>query len=150
MIAVIQRVRSARVSLSQDPTKNNSIGSGLVILLGVGDDDNQQDEAKLVTKIAKLRILSDEADKMDLTIIEKKQEILVISQFTLLANLAGGNRPSFIKAANPQTAKEYYEKFIADLVAAGIPTKQGFFGQYMIIDIVLDGPVTIVLDSKKL
>ncbi len=150
MIAVVQRVKSAKVGLNDHPDQSSSIGPGLIVLLGVGSDDTETDVSKLTSKLLKLRILSDKADKMNLSILEKRQEVMVISQFTLIADLKGGNRPSFIKAAPPEVAKKYYEKFISDLVAAGIPTKQGFFGGYMIIDLVLDGPVTIVLDSKKL
>lgn len=150
MIAVIQRVKSAKVSLNHNPKEANSIGPGLAILLGVSDTDTSADVTKLSKKLLKLRILSDEADKMNLSILAKKQEIMVISQFTLMADLSGGNRPSFIKAAPPETAKEFYQQFIEEFKTAGVPTKHGFFGEYMIIDLVLDGPVTITLDSTHI
>lgn len=150
MIAVIQRVKRAKVSLNNKPEKYSSIDAGLAILLGVAEGDTVEDITKLTTKISKLRILSDDSDKMNLSILDKAQEVLVISQFTLLADLSGGNRPSFIKAAHPELAKDYYEKFVSNLNSLSIKTKNGFFGEYMIIDLTLDGPVTIVLDSKKI
>lgn len=150
MIAVTQRVKSAKVSLNHNPEEANSIGPGLAILLGVADTDTPEDVAKLTKKLLKLRVLSDEADKMNLSILEKRQEIIVISQFTLLADLSGGNRPSFIKAAPPEIAKRLYQQFIEELLTAGVQTKPGYFGEYMIIDLVLDGPVTITLDSRQI
>lgn len=150
MIAVIQRVKSARVSLSQDSAKNSSIGPGLVVLLGVGGDDSEMDVNIIATKLAKLRIFADDNQKMNLDIVTVRGELSLISQFTLLADTTGGNRPSFIKAAPPELARDLYEKLARNLSARSVPVKTGFFGEYMTIEAVLDGPVTLYLNSKEL
>lgn len=150
MIALIQRVSFATVYPKEKPTQKNSIGPGMVVLLGVAADDTVADMEKIAGKLAKLRIFADEANKMNLDIASVHQEILLISQFTLLADVKGGNRPSFIKAAEPQLAKDLYENLAAKLATQIQKVKTGFFGEYMIIETALDGPITIILDSKSL
>lgn len=150
MIALVQRISRASVSVKNDPSRTNSVGLGLIVLLGVGEDDTDVDLKKLATKLAKLRVFADEASKMNLDIISAKGELLLVSQFTLLADVSGGNRPSFIKAAEPKLARELYKQLAQNLTTAGIPVKTGFFGESMEIKATIDGPVTIYLDSKKL
>ena len=150
MIALVQRVSQATVIVKTEPERKNSIGSGMVVLLGVGRDDTEVDLNKIAAKLLKLRIFADENDKMNLDISSAKGELLLISQFTLLADTTDGNRPSLIKAADPQLARDLYQKLAQKLSQAGIPVKTGFFGDYMQIETILDGPVTIYLDSKDL
>ena len=150
MIALVQRVSQATVIVKTEPERKNSIGSGMIVLLGVSRDDTEADLNKIAAKLLKLRIFADENGKMNLDISAAKGELLFISQFTLLADVTGGNRPSFIKAAQPKMARELYEKLAETLAHGGIPVKTGFFGDYMQIETVLDGPVTLYLDSKKL
>lgn len=146
MKIVIQRVSKASVSV--DNTVVGSIGHGLFILLGIHTDDTQKDVEYLVQKIAKLRVMSDEDDKMNLTVKDKNAQILLVSQFTLYADTKGGNRPSFIQAARPEIAKPLYEKFIQGLKDQGLSVETGSFGNYMKIGVELDGPVTIIIDSR--
>ena len=150
MIALVQRVSQATVIVKTEPERKNSIGSGMVVLLGISRDDTKADLDKIAAKLIKLRIFADENDKMNLDISSAKGELLLISQFTLLADVTGGNRPSFIKAADPQLARDLYQKLAQKLSQAGIPVKTGLFGDYMQIETILDGPVTIYLDSKDL
>lgn len=150
MIALVQRVAKASIYSADNPDRTETIGQGLLVLLGVGRDDGQTDLDKIAAKLVKLRIFADENGKMNLDISAAKGELLLVSQFTLLADTTGGNRPSFIPAADPEPAKEFYQKLARLLSQAGIVVKTGFFGEYMTIDAVLDGPVTIYLDSKKL
>ena len=150
MIVLVQRVSQATVVVKTEPERKNSIGSGMVVLLGVGRDDTEVDLNKIAAKLLKLRIFADENGKMNLDISSAKGELLLISQFTLLADTTDGNRPSFIKAADPQLARDLYQKLAQKLSQAGIPVKTGFFGDYMQIETILDGPVTIYLDSKDL
>ncbi len=147
MRLVIQRVNSASVSVGNK--KISEISRGLFILLGVQNGDTKKDVDFLASKLVKLRIMSDKADKMNLSIAEKHSEVLVVSQFTLLADTRKGNRPSFIKAANPDLARDLYNYFVSSLIEKGIKTQTGRFGEYMTIICSLDGPVTIVLDSKN-
>lgn len=146
MIAVIQRVSQAHVTVEGKIVSR--IGQGLVILLGVFQNDGDADAAFLADKIAGLRIFGDEHQKMNLSIKDVGGAALVISQFTLCGDWRKGRRPSFISAADPQTGRRLYEKFIADLKIAGVPTEQGVFGAMMAVNLVNDGPVTFVLDSK--
>lgn len=120
------------------------------MLLGVADGDTPSDIDKMVSKISKLRVFSDDQGKMNLSLLDVTGSILLISQFTLLANISDGNRPSFIKAAAPDIANSYYELVGEKLSALGIPVKTGFFGKNMIVSIENDGPVTIIIDSNKL
>ena len=146
MIAVIQRVSQAHVTVEGKIVSR--IGQGLVILLGVFQNDGDADAAFLADKIAGLRIFGDEHQKMNLSIKDVGGAALVISQFTLCGDWRKGRRPSFISAADPQTGRRLYEKFIAELKIAGVPTEQGIFGAMMAVSLVNDGPVTFVLDSK--
>jgi len=146
MIAVIQRVSQAHVTVEGKIISR--IGQGLVILLGVFQNDSDAEAAFLADKIAGLRIFGDERQKMNLSIKDVGGAALVISQFTLCGDWRKGRRPSFISAADPETGRRLYEKFIADLKIAGVPTEQGIFGAMMAVNLVNDGPVTFVLDSK--
>lgn len=149
MIVVIQRVSSAKVK-SVETGKENKIDSGMCVLLGIAQDDTKEDLQKIIKKLANLRIFKDKNNKMNLSPKEASAEIMIISQFTLLANSKKGNRPSFIKAAKPDKAEAMYKEGISILKETGLVVKTGFFGHYMEIDLKLDGPVTINLDSNKL
>lgn len=143
MKLVIQRVSNARISVNKEIV--GEIGKGLFILLGVGKDDTQNEVDAMVEKVCKLRIMSDENDKMNLSIMDTTKSILVVSQFTLFADTSKGNRPSFIKAGSPEHAKKLYKLFIDKLKNKGANVSTGKFGAYMDIDALLDGPVTILL-----
>ena len=147
MIAIIQRVSKSSVSV--DGELVSSINRGINILLGIVEDDSLEDIEKLVKKIIKLRIFSDECGKMNLSILDIEGEALVISQFTLAANVKKGNRPSFSQAKKPSEAKELYLEFIKRL-SEYIEVKSGIFGANMSVEIINDGPVTFILDSNKL
>jgi len=148
MRAVIQRVSSAKVI--SDGVMTGVIQKGLVILLGIGHDDQQQDAEWLADKIWQLRIFQDAEDKMNLALNDVDGRLLVISQFTLHASTKKGNRPSFIAAARPETAIPLYEYFIQYLeVKTGHKVETGIFGADMKVDLVNDGPVTIIMDSKN-
>jgi D-tyrosyl-tRNA(Tyr) deacylase len=144
MKVVAQRVRSAEVSV--DGKIVGSIGMGMLLLVGVGKDDTEGDAERLADKIAKLRIFEDADGKMNLDLTQIEGEILSISQFTLLADLKKGNRPSFINAAAPEMADRIYQSFNAQLVARGFTVATGIFGADMTITSVAIGPVTIILD----
>lgn len=150
MVAFLQRVSSASVSPKSNPEKINRIGPGLCILLGIAATDSEHDVQKLVEKIVKIRLFSDDSGKMNLDIRKLGQEVLLISQFTLVARVKGQNRPSFIQAATGNIAEDLYQKVAEGLRQKGIRAKTGFFGKDMKIDLKLDGPVTIILDSQKL
>lgn len=148
MIAVLQRVSKASVSV--DGAVVGKCGKGLAILLGVAEGDSDNDAKVLAEKISKLRIFTDENDKMNLSVMDVDGEALVISNFTLLANYAHGNRPDYMSAANPQEANRLYEYF-CDLLSQKLKSVQkGVFGADMAVEISNDGPVTIVMDSKIL
>ena len=125
------------------------IGQGLLIYLGIGDDDGTEDIEYLSTKIGNLRIFPDENNAMNLSIREIEGSALVISQFTLLGDVRRGRRPSFAKSMRPEEASRFYESFITCLSELGIPCGRGEFGAMMQIQSVNNGPVTILLDSKK-
>ena len=147
MRAVIQRVSSASVSIGG--TVKSAIGAGLLILLGVGHEDGQEDIDWLVKKTAGLRIFPDEAGVMNRSIVDVGGNALVVSQFTLMASTKKGNRPSYIGAAGHQRAVPLYEQFCAALSAAiGRPVGTGEFGADMQVALVNDGPVTICIDTK--
>lgn len=147
MIAVIQRVKKASVAV---PRKTNTIGAGLLILIGVRDGDTPADARLLAEKTRKLRIMPDSDNKMNLTISQTDSELLVISQFTLLGDVSKGNRPSFAHAAAPETAQELYHLYIDHMKEAGIPISTGFFGENMQVTLINDGPTTIILDTQTL
>lgn len=147
MRALIQRVSSASVTIEQNII--SSIPTGLLIFLGIEDDDTHEDVRWLAGKISKLRIFPDEQGKMNASIIDICGRLLVVSQFTLHASTRKGNRPSFIKAARPDIATPLYELFLSHLKQeVGQPIESGIFGADMQVTLVNDGPVTIWIDSK--
>lgn len=149
MVALVQRVSSAKVT-SLENQKSNSIGTGMCVLLGAAETDQKNDLKKITKKLSALRIFKDQQGKMNLSPQQTQAEVLLISQFTLLANSKKGNRPSFIKAARPEKAEKLYQQLADALKENGLKVKTGFFGHYMNIDLKLDGPVTIILDSNNL
>lgn len=148
MFAVLQRVRSASVVADGEPS--GDIGFGLYILLGVENNDNEEDALLLADKISKLRIFSDEAGKMNLSVNDVNGECLVVSNFTLNANYAHGNRPDYLNGAKPDDANRLYEHFKSLLASRVRRVESGVFGADMISKLVTDGPVTIVMHSEKL
>ncbi|MEK7100304.1 MAG: D-aminoacyl-tRNA deacylase [Patescibacteria group bacterium] len=147
MKIVIQRVKSAKVTREEDKKVVGESGQGLFILFGIKKGDTTKQVDELVNKIVKLRIMSDENEKMNLSVVDTKSEILLVSQFTLYANTKDGNRPSFIDAEEPQKAKILYEHMINKLKETRLNIQTGSFGDYMKIQTELDGPVTIVLEN---
>lgn len=148
MRVIIQRVKEASVKVNGNSF--NSISQGLLVFLGIEESDSQEDIEWLVSKIIRLRIFSDDKDKMNLSVNDIKGEILVVSQFTLHASTRKGNRPSFIKAAKPEVAIPLYEEFINKLKSVFNGTlNTGEFGADMEIFLINDGPVTIFIDSKS-
>jgi D-aminoacyl-tRNA deacylase len=139
--AVCQRVSEARVRVGGEVVEE--IGPGLCVLLGVARGDVET--ARLAAKIARLRIFPDEQGRFDRSVLDTGGAALVVSQFTLLADTSKGNRPSFSEAAAPEEAEPVYERFCADLEALGVPVARGVFGAAMAVELVNDGPVTIVL-----
>jgi len=145
---VIQRVSQSRIKVSNKII--SEIKLGFLILLGIEKSDSKEDINWLVNKISNLRVFSDNELKMNLSIKEIKGEIIVVSQFTLHAKTKKGNRPSYIKAANPEQAEPLYEEFISQLKnESAVNVQSGVFGANMQVDIVNDGPVTIIIDSKN-
>jgi len=148
MRAVVQRVGSSSVSVEGKIV--GSIGAGLNVLLGIGTDDDFEDIKYLADKIINLRIFEDEDEKMNLSLIDTGGEVLVISQFTLQGDCRKGRRPSFIKAARPKEALELYNKFIKYIEDEySLSVESGTFQQHMSVEINNDGPVTLLVDSKK-
>ena len=147
MRVLIQRVSEASVNIDQE--EHSRISKGLLILVGIENDDNDEDIAYLCKKIINLRIFDDKNGVMNESVIQIKGEIMIISQFTLQANTKKGNRPSYIKAAKPDIAIPMYEKFCKELeLHSGIDIKTGIFGADMKVSLANDGPVTIWVDSK--
>ncbi len=146
MKIVIQRVSQASVSI--DGEIAGAINQGLLLLVGVGPDDRAEDRAYAVRKIANMRIFSDEAGKMNLSVQDIKGSILSISQFTLFADTKKGNRPAFTGAAQPDMASQFYDDFNQEL-AQYVPVEKGVFGADMQVQLINDGPVTIILDTKN-
>ena len=149
MKLVVQRVKRASVTVVDQDKVVGKIGNGLFILVGVGKNDSASDARQLALKLSKLRIMSDDNAKMNLTVRDLGAEILVVSQFTLYSDTSGGNRPSFVGAAKPDVARLVYEEFVRGLADLGNKVATGSFGDYMKISLELDGPVTIVLDSSQ-
>ncbi len=143
MIALLQRVSSAKV-LSEGKLLG-AIDKGLLIFLGFEKDDTRENIKKLVQKILKIRVFSDEQGKMNLNVSAVNGAILVISQFTLAANTKDGNRPSFDTALAPSLAKDYYEEFLVEIKKSGLKVEEGSFGADMQVSLVNDGPVTFTL-----
>ena len=144
MRAVCQRVSDARVRI--DGVVTGEIGAGLVVLLGVARGDSPSDAVRLAGKAARLRIFADERGKFDRSVHDVGGEALVVSQFTLIADTRRGNRPSFVEAAPPDVAEALYDAFCEELRRQGVPVSTGVFGQHMAVELVNDGPVTIVLE----
>ena len=148
MKAVVQRVRQSSVSI--DGKTVGEIQCGLMVLLGVTDVDTEQECDYLADKIAGLRIFEDDAGKMNRSLLDIQGEMLIVSQFTLCADCRKGRRPSFIRAAKPETAIPLYNRFIAQIQARGIRTATGEFGADMLVSIENDCPVTIPLDTEEI
>ena len=147
MIAVIQRCSRANVKIGQNIV--GQIGNGLVILLGVKKEDNEDDADFLVKKVSDLRIYNDSNKKMNLSIRDVDGSALVISQFTLCGDTKKGRRPSFIHAAQPKEGQRLYEYFISSLLKTGVPVESGEFGAMMDVELVNEGPATFILKSKQ-
>jgi len=147
MRAVVQRVSRAQVAVEGQIT--GEIGRGLMILLGVGKEDNPVVAASMAEKLANLRIFEDAAGKMNLSLLDVKGSALVVSQFTLYGDARGQRRPSFISAAPPELAKKLYEQFCDAMRKLGVTVATGVFQAMMSVELVNEGPVTILVDSNK-
>ena len=147
MRAVVQRVSSARVTV--DGRVVGKIGPGLLVLLGVADGDTGEDVTWLAAKCVGLRIFRDEADRMNRSVADIGGAVLVVSQFTLLGDCRKGRRPSFVAAAEPAEADRLYREFCEAVRAAGVPVETGTFRAHMDVALVNDGPVTLLLDSRR-
>jgi D-aminoacyl-tRNA deacylase len=145
--AVLQRVTSARVRV--DGAVVGEIGRGLLVLLGVGRNDTAADAAAIAAKIATVRIFDDAAGKMNLAVGDVQGGVLLVSQFTLFGDTRGGRRPSYIEAAAPEQANALYETVVAAVRDAGLPVATGVFRTHMAVELVNDGPVTLLIDSTK-
>ncbi|HZU21944.1 MAG TPA: D-aminoacyl-tRNA deacylase [Terriglobales bacterium] len=143
----MQRVTRAGVTVNGETA--GQIGRGLLVLLGVSEIDTERDADYLAAKIAKLRIFDDQSGKMNLAITEAGGAVLAVSQFTLYGDARGQNRPSYIHAARPELARPLYERFVEQVRALGLQCETGRFQEMMLVELVNDGPVTILLDSEK-
>lgn len=148
MRIVLQRVTHASVTV--DGRVIGEVGRGLVVLVAVGREDSSATAVSMAEKIVNLRIFNDDQGKMNRSLLDTGGAILAVSQFTLYADARGGRRPSFVLAAPPELGKKLYEEFVAALRALGLRVETGVFQAHMSIDLVNDGPVTILLDSSKL
>jgi len=144
---VIQRVSEAEVKV--DGKTTGKAGRGLLLFVGFSEDDNMEDIEYLVQKVLNLRIFEDEIGKMNLSVSDIKGDILSVSQFTLYGDIRKGRRPSFTQAAEPEKANSFYEKFNEKLKESGLNVETGLFGGDMKVSLLNDGPVTILMDSKK-
>lgn len=147
MRAVIQRVERASVSVEGEI--RGQIGAGFLVLIGVEEGDGDADFRYIAEKVPNLRVFEDDQGKMNRSLLDVGGEVLAVSQFTLLGDARGGRRPSFITAARPETADPMYERLVADWRARGIRVETGVFGAHMKVSLVNDGPVTILLDSRR-
>jgi len=147
MIAVLQRVSRAQVSV--EGVTVGAIDTGLVIFLGVMDTDTEEDVTYLAEKIVHFRIFSDDAGKMNRSLLDVGGAALIVSQFTLCGDWRKGRRPSFVHAAPPEKGKALYKTFLSEIKSRGVPVQQGRFGAMMDVDLTNDGPVTFVLDSHQ-
>lgn len=146
MRALIQRISQGSVSVDHELVAGE-IGIGLMIFLGIGQDDSQPKAEQLAKKIANLRIFGDEEGKMNLSIRDVSGQVIVVSQFTLYADTKKGNRPSFISAASPEKADHLVDYFADQLRSHGVPVQQGVFAAHMMVSLVNDGPVTIWIEN---
>ena len=157
MKAVIQRVKEAKVfeprsgmqGLSEGENLITEIKKGLLILVGIAKGDNKEDANFLARKIKEIRIFNDENQKMNLSLEEVNGEALIVSQFTLLGDVRKGRRPDFTESESPEKAREVYNYLVEKLKEIGVTTKSGNFGAQMFVSLINDGPVTIILDTKK-
>lgn len=147
MRAVVQRVSKASVSVENKIV--GSIGKGLMVLLGVGKEDTEKDADYLLSKICNLRIFEDAEEKMNLSLLDVAGGMLLVSQFTLYGDVRKGRRPGFDRAGDPTEANRLYEYFGAECRRLGIEVENGVFGAHMAVDLINDGPVTILVDSEK-
>jgi D-tyrosyl-tRNA(Tyr) deacylase len=145
--AVVQRVSRAEVRVGDEVT--GRIGAGLVALVGAGDDDSESDVAYMVDKIVGLRIFADDGGNMNRSVVDIGGALLIVSQFTLYGDARKGRRPSFVKAMAPGPAEQLYDRFVAAARATGVPVETGRFRAMMEVELVNDGPVTLLLDSKR-
>ncbi|MBR2704333.1 MAG: D-tyrosyl-tRNA(Tyr) deacylase [Clostridia bacterium] len=148
MKLVVQRVKHAEVKV--DGKVTGKIDEGFLVLLGVAQDDTEEIADKFVKKLVNLRVFRDENDKMNKSIIDINGSLLIVSQFTLYADCSHGNRPSFINAGSPDKANELYEYFKNKCAEYDVPVKSGVFGAHMEVELLNDGPVTIILDESIL
>ncbi|MBN1850275.1 MAG: D-tyrosyl-tRNA(Tyr) deacylase [Deltaproteobacteria bacterium] len=148
MRAVVQRVKTASVEINGRTV--GKIDQGLLILLGIGEQDSKKDVEYMANKIMNLRIFSDNQDLMNLSLLDTEGSALVVSQFTLWGDCRKGRRPSFAKAARPENAKMLYEDFVKKLKDSNIPTETGKFQEMMDVHLINDGPVTLILDSDRI
>ncbi|MFY9213220.1 MAG: D-aminoacyl-tRNA deacylase [Tissierellaceae bacterium] len=148
MRVVVQRVKEASVTVEGEVV--GKIGKGLLVLLGVGKEDEAKDLDYLVDKVVGLRIFQDENDKMNLSLMDIGGELLVVSQFTLYGDVRKGKRPSFTDSAHPEIGERLYEEFVVRARDKGLRVETGVFGAHMDVSLVNDGPVTIMIDSKKI
>lgn len=146
MKLVIQRVKQAAVRVADEVV--GQIRQGMLVFVGIGKEDTQEDADKLIQKIMELRIFEDEEGKMNLSTNDVQAEVLIVSQFTLYGDLSKGRRPSFDKAADPDKAKELYEYFVDKAREENVRVETGLFGAMMDVSLVNDGPVTFILESK--
>ncbi|MHB1044340.1 MAG: D-aminoacyl-tRNA deacylase [Eubacteriales bacterium] len=147
MRAVVQRVTRGSVSVAGKAAAE--IGRGLVVLVGVGHGDTAADARHLAEKVAGLRIFEDEKGKLNLSVQDVHGSVLAVSQFTLYGDCRKGKRPGFSDAVSPEEARGFYEVFVAELTKIGLPVATGCFREHMLVEILNDGPVTLLLDSKK-
>jgi len=147
MRAVVQRVSAASVKV--DDVVTGQIERGFLVLVGVGEDDTEQDAVYLAGKVSGLRVFEDESGRMNRTLTDVRGQVLAVSQFTLFGDCRKGRRPSFISAASPDTARHLYQTFIAELKGQGLCVETGHFQAHMQVSLVNDGPVTLLLDSHK-
>ena len=147
MRAVIQRVEQASVSVEGEI--KGQVGAGFLVLIGVEEGDGEADFKYIADKVPNLRVFEDDQGKMNRSLLDVDGEVLAVSQFTLLGDARGGRRPSFIAAARPETANPMYERLVAHWRAGGIRVETGVFGAHMKVSLVNDGPVPILLDSRR-
>ncbi|MBW1925359.1 MAG: D-tyrosyl-tRNA(Tyr) deacylase [Deltaproteobacteria bacterium] len=147
MRAVIQRVKESRVEVKGETV--GRIGRGLLVLLGVGENDTEDDSRYLADKVSSLRIFADSRGMMNLSVGEVSGSVLIVSQFTLWGDCRKGRRPSFTRAAEPEKARRLYDRFVEKVASRGLPVATGIFGEMMDVHLVNDGPVTLLLDSEK-